>query len=256
MVNASDEATTLLIAELRKRLKRPTSVSKLKRITAHANPSDSLDALSIASASVIANRERLRLAEQLRRLESVLKDHLDKARENPLSVSAIITPVNRQAEGLLVKSTSLIWAAIIEHLGKDWSFAYRIPPHQWEEIIAGAFDQAGYDDVVLTPRSNDHGRDIIAVRHGVGSIKIIGSVKAYRPGNFVGYDDIRALIGVMTGEQNVSKGILATTSDFPPNVDKDPFIAPFMPYRLELMNGSGLRSWLTSLLKGQDDEFQ
>ncbi|WP_370137360.1 hypothetical protein [Bradyrhizobium sp. USDA 313] len=34
--------------------------------------------------------------------------------------------------------------------------------------------------MTLTPRSGDHGRDVIAVRSGVGCIKIIGSVKAYK----------------------------------------------------------------------------
>src|ERR1700674_1689501 len=28
---------------------------------------------------------------------------------------------------------------------------------RWEEIVAGAFKKAGYDEVTLTPRSGDHG---------------------------------------------------------------------------------------------------
>jgi restriction system protein len=52
----------------------------------------------------------------------------------------------------------------------------------------------------------------------------------------------------MTGERDTSKGILSTTSDFPPNMMKDPFIAPFVPFRLELMNGQKLQKWLVSLL--------
>jgi restriction system protein len=78
-------------------------------------------------------------------------------------------------------------------------------------------------------------------------VKIIGSVKAYKPGTLVDYDSIRALIGVMAGERDVSKGIITTTSDFPPRVGEDPFIKPFMPTRLELINGENLRKWLTGL---------
>jgi restriction system protein len=90
---------------------------------------------------------------------------------------------------------------------------------------------------------------VIAIKHGVGCIKIIGSVKAYAPGNLVGYDDVRALLGVMGGERNVSKGIIATTSDFPPLIGNDPFISPFMPTRLELLNGKQLQECLTALNK-------
>jgi restriction system protein len=64
----------------------------------------------------------------------------------------------------------------------------------------------------------------------------------------VGYDDVRALLGVMTGERDVSKGMLATTSGFPSNILKDPFIAPFLPTRLELLDGLQLQRWLNELL--------
>jgi restriction system protein len=72
-------------------------------------------------------------------------------------------------------------------------------------------------------------------------------VKAYKPGKLVRYDDVRALLGVMSGEPDTSKGIITTTSDFPPNIRSDPYIAPFLPTRLELMNGEQLRTWLTDL---------
>jgi restriction system protein len=166
-----------------------------------------------------------------------------------LVLSSLILPGDKTSEGVLVTSTSAAWKAIVQRLGQDWNVAYQIPPDKWEELIAGAFKQAGYDEVVLTPRSGDHGRDVIATKAGVGCIKIIGSVKAYAPGNLVGYDDIRALLGVMSGERDVSKGMITTTSDFPTNVAKDPFIAPFMPTRLELMNGPKLREWMAGLSK-------
>ena len=165
-----------------------------------------------------------------------------------LSVSGIIIPEGKGSQGVLVRSASIAWMQIVEQLQNDWVKAYEIPPQVWEEIIAGAYKNAGFDEVVLTPRSGDFGRDVIAMRHGVGCIKIIGSVKAYKPGHLVGYDDVRALLGVMSGERDASKGIITTTSDFPPKIMSDPFIAPFVPYRLELMNGEKLQDWLKSLL--------
>jgi hypothetical protein len=79
----------------------------------------------------------------------------------PLSLSAVIIPERQVAEGTLIKATSIAWAVVVERLSKDWSLAYPIPPYKWEEIVAGAYVNAGFD-VVLTPRSGDHGRDIIA----------------------------------------------------------------------------------------------
>jgi restriction system protein len=87
---------------------------------------------------------------------------------------------------------------------------------------------------------------VIAVKNGVGCVKIIGSVKAYKPGQLVKHEDVRALLGVLSGEQNASKDIITTTSDFAPKIKSDPFIKPFMPTRLELMNGEQLQSWLKS----------
>jgi restriction system protein len=163
------------------------------------------------------------------------------AEEGPkasVTLSSLIIPDEKTAEGVLVRSASTLWSEIVSQLGSDWSLAYNIPSDRWEEIIAGAFKKANYDEVTLTPRSGDHGRDVIAIKRGFGCVKIIGSVKAYAPGNLVPYDHVRALLGVMSGEQNTSKGIVTTTSDFPPKISDDPFIKPFLPTRLELVNGA------------------
>jgi restriction system protein len=164
-----------------------------------------------------------------------------------LILSSVIVPERKVSEGLLIRGTSAVWAEIVAHLSSDWSLACQIPPEKWEEIVAGAFKKAGYDDVTCTPRSRDHGRDIIAFRHGIGSVKILGSVKAYAPGHLVRYDDVRALFGVVSSDQAASKSVLATTSDFPPAIMEDPFIAPLVPHRIELLNGKGLQQWLSDL---------
>lgn len=164
-----------------------------------------------------------------------------------LRISSLIIPEKPVDEGILIKSTSNVWAEVVQRLGKDWSIAHEISAGQWEEIVAGAFKKAGYDEVILTPRSGDHGRDVIATKRGIGCVKIIDSVKAYKPGSLVPYDDVRALLGVMSGEQNVSKGIVTTTADFPPLIEMDPYIKPFLPTRLELMNGRQLQEWLKGL---------
>jgi restriction system protein len=164
-----------------------------------------------------------------------------------LVVSGLIIPEGKTEHGTLVKSYGNVWLEIVRLLGIDWSTAFQIPYDKWEELIAGAFKKDGYDEVTLTLRSGDYGRDVIAIRKGVGCVKVIGSVKAYSPRHLVRHDDVRALLGVMSGEQDTSKGILTTTSDFAPTIATDPFIKPFVPTRLELLNGEALQKWLIEL---------
>ncbi len=114
-------------------------------------------------------------------------------------------------------------------------------------MVAAAFDRAGYDEVILTPRSGDHGRDVIAIKKGIGSVRIIDSVKAHKPGHLVRYDYVRALAGVLLGDHQASKGIITTTSGFAPGIEKDPFLKPLMPYRLELMDGKALQKWIEDI---------
>lgn len=163
-----------------------------------------------------------------------------------LVVQGLIIPEKKVAEGILIKSTSAIWLEIARRLGTDWALASQLTPTQWEEMVAGAYERAGYQ-VILTPRSGDQGRDVIATSAGIGSIKILGSVKKYAPGHLVDAEACRSLIGVITADQKASKGIITTTSDFAPMVRTDPSVAPFLPTRLELMNGVELQKWLTEL---------
>jgi hypothetical protein len=71
---------------------------------------------------------------------------------------------------------------------------------------------------------------------GFGSIRIIDQVKAYGPGHKVSANDVRALLGVLALDLNVSKGIVTTTSTFAPGVEDE--IKPYMPNRLELKDGA------------------
>lgn len=198
---------------------------------------------SIAESYPELKNAALRQATRLWGLPSISQS----AKIVSLTSSYVIVPSGQESEGILVHSASAIWFEIIELLASDWEQAYRIPSEKWEEIVAGAFHREGYDEVILTPRSADHGRDIIATRHGIGSVRVLGSVKANGPHRLVDYNDIRALMGVVAADHAASKGIITTTSDFPPRVENDPFIKPLLPTRLELINGEKLQSWLSTL---------
>ncbi len=90
--------------------------------------------------------------------------------------------------------------------------------------------------MILTPRSGDLGRDIIAIKKGFGCVKFIDQVKAYKPGNLVTAEEVRALLGVLQANQSATKGFVTTTSAFAPGIPNDRFIAPFIPFRLELID--------------------
>ena len=158
-----------------------------------------------------------------------------------INVASILVSGGQTTEGMLVEATTAVWELIVSSLGDDWSKALQYSDRQWEAIIAGAFKKLGFSKVTLTPRSGDHGRDVIAVQAGFLSHKVVVSVKANAPGNLVTYDDVRALLHVMNAERDVTKAMLTTTSDFPPKLKDDPLIAPYLPTRLELLNGDGLR---------------
>jgi restriction system protein len=124
-------------------------------------------------------------------------------------------------------------------------------PREFEEFIAGAYSTAGWDEVILTPRSRDRGRDVIAVKRGFGSIRFLEQTKAYSPGHLVTHDDVHAMLGVLATEPNASKGLITTTSDFQPEVRKREDLRLSMPHRLELKSGTELVTWLSSVAESR-----
>ena len=189
-----------------------------------------------------------RSRERLRRILPAIR----RARQAPPAVTlkAVLDLGNATDEGLLVQAVALPWFEILRMFEEDPDGIYNIDSRTWEEIIAGAYTEAGFDEVILTPRSGDKGRDVIATKFGVGSVRFFDQVKAYSPGNLVTAEEVRAMLGVVTGAGNVSKGIITTTSDFAPRLREDEYIKRFLPYRLELKPRDELLRWLASLSGG------
>ncbi|MBW1794178.1 MAG: restriction endonuclease [Deltaproteobacteria bacterium] len=179
-------------------------------------------------------------------LKSWIEANKTRIVNSSLLVQSLVIPEEKVSEGLLIKAVSLPWFEIINWIAKDPAVIFKLSAEKWEEIIAGAYVEAGFDEVVLTPRSGDFGRDVIAVKKGLGEIRIIDQVKAYKPGHLVKANDVRALMGVLQND-GASKGFLTTTSDFAPKIIDDPLITPFIPQRLELINGEKLISRLQEI---------
>jgi restriction system protein len=168
-----------------------------------------------------------------------------------LLMKAVVLRGEKTDEGHLIEAVTLPWLQIVAELSKDPKRAHEIPPYKWEEIIAGAYKRAGFEEVILTPRSGDFGRDVIAVKRGLGSIRVIDQVKAYKPGHLVTADDVRALYGVLMAD-GASKGFLTTTSDFAPRLRDDLLLKPLFPSRLELINGQALLKNLDQLARTKE----
>jgi restriction system protein len=149
-----------------------------------------------------------------------------------VALQAIIIPGEKTTEGQIIEAVAIPWFEIIETILKDPENAHQIDWRKWEEIIAGAYKQRGCG-VVLTPRSGDKGRDIIATVSGL-QIRIFDQVKAYKPGHVVTLQEVHSMLGVLSAAPNVSKGVITTTSSFAPGVLTDPEVQKFAPYRLEL----------------------
>lgn len=172
--------------------------------------------------------------------------------ENPidLMLQSVITLEGAHAEGSLIRSIYNPWldiAASIEH-NPELLYEFSIDPRKFEEFLAATYDRAGFE-VVLTPRSADRGRDVVATKKGHGSIRILDQAKAYKAAHLVTHNDVRAMIGALVTNPNSSKGIITTTSAFQPRIAESPEFKPFMPYKLELVDGAALRAWVTNLAK-------
>ena len=167
-------------------------------------------------------------------------------------LQTIVVGDERTTEGNLIQAVAIPWLRIVEILEKDPAAAFTIPFEKWEEIVAGSYTEAGFDKVVLTPRSGDYGRDIIAERKAsdrLGALRVIDQVKAYKPGHLVTAEEVRALAGVLYTDLSASKGFITTTSDFAPRLPSDPYIAKLVPSRLELINGESLIKLLAARRK-------
>jgi restriction system protein len=165
-------------------------------------------------------------------------------------LKAVLDFGGRTDDGRLVAAVATPWFEIVRMVQNDPASIYQISWEKWEEIVAGAYKRAGFDEVILTPLSGDRGRDVIATKWGTGSVRFFDQVKVYKPGHLVTAEEVRAMHGVITGALNVSKGVITTTSDFAPRLREDPFIKPLLPYRIELKARDDLLTWLSDLLRG------
>jgi restriction system protein len=124
---------------------------------------------------------------------------------------------------------------------------YQIDCWKWEEILAGAYKQAGWEIVTLTPKRGDKGIDVIAERRGWGQLRflLLDQMKAYKPEHLIGPEEIREMGGGLFANPNASTALITTTSDFTPGaIEAAAGLAP----RIQLRPRGDLIAWLASIL--------
>jgi len=159
-------------------------------------------------------------------------------------------------DGHLIDGPTATWFEINRQLRLDPNFRFEFSssPTKFEEFLAGGYKLQGWDAVTLTPQSGDKGRDIIAVTATLSQMKVLDQAKAYGAGHLVGQNDVRAILGVLTREQDASKGVITTTSDFAPGI-MDEF-EKMMPYRIETKNGQEFLEWTKAIWAADADDTQ
>lgn len=192
------------------------------------------------------NASHTSMAAVLRSIEELGPNTTSLSAGPGLLLQAVITIADRTVEGDFIEAVAVPWFEIVQLIQREPATIYQIDWRKWEEIIAGAYRAEGFE-VTLTPRSNDKGRDVIASSKGIGSIKYFDQVKAYGPGHLVTAAEVRAMVGVLQLEGNVSKGVITTTSNFAPGIMQDEAITRLIPFRLELKPRDPLLAWLKSI---------
>ncbi len=149
-------------------------------------------------------------------------------------------------DGAIVEAVTIPWAGLVRALKRDPDFLYSFDPRKFEEIVAAAYEECGaFDEVILTPRSADGGRDVIATQRGHFSIRVLDQVKRYKPGSVVTADEVRAVYGVLMADHSASKAYVTTTASFAPGVREE--FADRIPTRVDFRDGAAIRAWLLEL---------
>jgi hypothetical protein len=107
---------------------------------------------------------------------------------------------------------------LLDQILRNPEMMRRLGSRDFEGFVAALVEQIGFEDVILTPRSGDDGRDVLATKrvHGI-SIFCAFECKRYAPDRPIGPEIARALLGtIVHGNTRATKGVLVTTSHFTP----------------------------------------
>jgi len=131
---------------------------------------------------------------------------------------------------------------LLERVARNPEAMRLLDSREFEQFVAMLVEKLGFENVILTPRSGDEGRDVLATLnvHGLSILCAI-ECKRYAPNRPVGPDVARALLGVIGHPATrATKGILVTTSSFTPAAKKFIVTEPSLDSR----DFQGIVDWL------------
>ena len=123
---------------------------------------------------------------------------------------AAFTLEPRQGQQSIIEVASFVDAALIKRLRDSPKELLTLDRRVFEQLVAELFSGFGYQ-VELTSKSKDGGVDIVAIKHDDFDLRYLIQCKRPDPGNPVGIDVVRNLIGVMKNNP-ASKVVVATTT--------------------------------------------
>lgn len=93
----------------------------------------------------------------------------------------------------------------------------------FEELIAGAYSELGYNIVELSPQRGDGGVDVWAIYEvpGAGNVTIMDQVKLYGPKQNIESGDVLRILAAEHRGNKFSKAVLSTTGHIPPVVRRE-----------------------------------
>src|SRR5882672_7872704 len=205
------------------------------------------DQIHVVHAASRAQQQATRVAIQQMLRNSTATNEAPRVLLPPILLQIVLELGDRTDEGQQVRAVAAPWFEIIKLMLRDERLIHALDPRKWEELVAGAWEREGYA-VILTPRSGDRGRDVIATLSGGTRVRLLDQVKRYSQPRRVAADDVRAMIGTLTLDPNATKGIITTTSEFAPGIAKDADIQRLVNRgTLELKPREPLLVWLDKL---------
>lgn len=143
---------------------------------------------------------------QSRRVPRRLRSRIAPGRQPSSTHSCDRSPGRRERRPPVGEPAS----SAARHFRQDPDRLFRLPPRQFEELIAELLQGFGFA-VELTQATRDGGRDIIAVAHNPARLKYLIECKRYAKTRRVGIAPVQRLHGVARAE-GATKGILVTTA--------------------------------------------
>lgn len=113
-----------------------------------------------------------------------------------------------------LETVQFLPVALLDAIAENPELMIGMDPRDFEKLVAQLLESLEFENIILTPRSGDGGRDVIATKF-IAGIPLLFSFECKRYSNKIGLDIMRGLLGsVAHGPTKVNKGVLVTTSSF------------------------------------------